>query len=550
MKKIYFLLFLVFFLSMAPVKAQKKVVVVQPDAGLNVGALNNAIKSEADPGNTIFELKRGGLYLLNGAISHTGYTLHIRAESGNGLRPVLQPAVDALGASGNHFTSGGGLILEGLFIQGRNELGAIGNRQFDLSGNENRIIINDCFFDYSNQVFLRFSSSNNKVYITNSVFRNSIRPENPNNGRIIDLRGNPQDTIIIENSTIHNCIAELIRADNGFIKYYRFNHNTLFQCCIGGYKLNLNKIFKADVTNNLFYNFSIRGDLHSHDAFFNLDSIFTVGTYKDADRYFKLNNNNFYTQKEFGDTLEKYCPPKILYRFIPTDLNHKDTIWYKFGVKTYVFANKTILDTAVVTPPPTLINFIKAGQVDTTNVFSEKLEFKNPPPLGMNYWKFLVQTGFNPGSNTPPKDAYIDEDPVVLGDVSTGAYDFSYRSYAKSASAATGGKPLGASKWVPYTVVSAEEIKADLVNKVTTYPNPATGSITFKISAVEPGSVKVVICDLLGKQLNVTEKQLISGNNQVLVNLESISKPGIYLYQVQIGDPARKSVLSGKLIKK
>ncbi len=545
----YLLLFIGILLLNIPANGQKTVVVVQPDEGLNVGALNNAIASAADPGNTIFELKRGGHYLLNGAISHTGYTLHIRAEAGSGLRPILQPAVDELGASGNHFTSGGSLILEGLFIQGMNELKAIGNRQIEISGNENRIVIDDCFFDYSNQVFLRFSSSNNKIFITNSIFRNSIRPENPNNGRIIDLRGNPQDTIIIEKSTIHNCIAELVRADNGFIKYYRFNHNTLFQCCIGGYKLNLNKILKAEVTNNLFYNFSVRGDLHTHDAFFNVDSIYTVGEYTDADRYFKLNNNNFYTQKEFGDTLEMYCPPKILYRFDPADVNHTDTIWYKFGVKTYVFANKTILDTAVTTPPPTLIKFIKAGQADTTNVFSEQLEIKNPPPLGMNYWKFLVQTGFNPGSNTPPTDAYIDEDKNVLGEVTTGAYDFGYNTGSKSATAADDGLPLGDPRWTLFTPVSSKTIDEN-PNSVKTYPNPFTNTITFEIESKESASAKIIIFDLMGKELITKQIQVAQGNNPVQLNLGSSINTGIYLYQVRVDKSESKPIYCGKIIKK
>ena len=47
MGKIYFFRILMGMLILSyPVIAQKKVVVVQPDAGLNIGALNNAIKTD------------------------------------------------------------------------------------------------------------------------------------------------------------------------------------------------------------------------------------------------------------------------------------------------------------------------------------------------------------------------------------------------------------------------------------------------------------------------------------------------------------------------
>ena len=68
-RKIYTLLLTVMLFFTLPLLGQKTVVVVQPDAGVDIGALNTAINTAADPGNTIFELKRGGLYLLNGTIS-------------------------------------------------------------------------------------------------------------------------------------------------------------------------------------------------------------------------------------------------------------------------------------------------------------------------------------------------------------------------------------------------------------------------------------------------------------------------------------------------
>jgi hypothetical protein len=455
--------------------------------------------------------------------------------------------VDALGASANHFNPGGKLILEGLYIQAIDELGAIANRQIIISGNANNVYVDDCYFDYSNQAFFRCTSINNTIIVKNSILRNSIRPENPNNGRVIDARDTPQDTLIIDNCTIYNCFATIFSNISQLVKYARFNHNTVFQSALT-YNFDLAGIYKAEINNNIFYSYAPRGNEHSHAAFFQVDSLRTLGEFTDSKRSFNLSNNNFYIQKEFGDILEQYCP-NMLYRFNPADKEHKDTIRYKYTLRKNFFYNKSMIDTITVSQPPTLYKFIKAGQVDTTNVFSEQLTFKNLPPLNLDYWKFFVENSFSIGSLTPP-NSFADEDPKLLGEVTTGAYDFSFNSASRSAKAATGGVPLGAPRWSPFTPVSVQDIKDDHTDLARTYPNPTTGSITFEISAVEPGSARIVICDLLGKQLNVTEKQLISGNNHVMVNLEGISKPGIYFYQVQIGDPAKKSILSGKLIKK
>ena len=122
-KKCYTILLIGILFMSIPAFGQKTVVVVEPDEGLEIGALNNAIDGALDPGNTIFELRRGGLYLLNGSIAHVGYTLHIRAEAGEGPRPLLQPAVDNEGLSAIHCAAGGGLILESVYLYGLDELG-------------------------------------------------------------------------------------------------------------------------------------------------------------------------------------------------------------------------------------------------------------------------------------------------------------------------------------------------------------------------------------------------------------------------------------------
>jgi hypothetical protein len=309
----------------------------------------------------------------------------------------------------------------------------------------------------------------------------------------------------------------------------------------------LDIIFNANITNNIFYNFLYRGNNKQHEAFFVVDSMFTIGDKSDADRQFDLSNNNWYVQKEIGDIMDQYGPD-TLYFFNDWDIAETDTIWYREALRKNWFASDSILDLNQPDGPPIMIHFIENGQVDTTGLFREELTFKNPPPLNLEYWKFFTENGWSI-SGTDPPNAFADEDPNVLGEVQTGAFDFSYNGNSRSATAADGGLPLGASKWVPFAPTSIMDVKS--INGVRTYPNPFDSQVTFSIDSREASSMKIQVFDLLGKELHAEYKTINQGNNQVVINLEKISHPGVLLYKVYFESKSgMKSISSGKIIKK
>ncbi len=552
MKKIYMLFMMGTFLWGFTAFGQKNVVVVEPDAGLEIGALNDAIAEVEAAGNgdnTIFELKRDGLYLLNGTISHSGYTLHIRAEEGEGSKPVLQAAVDELGESGRQFEPGGHLTIEGLYLQGRDELGSINVQPIRVIADSCRILIDDCVLDYAAQSLVRTSSSSNTIKITNSILRNSILPDNPSNGRVIDSRGNPNDTLWISNSTIYNNGATQLRSDGGATMFANFDHNTVYQTSFN-HNFALDYIFKANVTNNIFYNFLYRGDNTAHEGFFALDSIFgsEIDEYTDANRYFDLSDNNWYVQQEIGDILDEFGPD-TLYRFNDWDTEQTDTIWYRETLRTNWFYSDSLLslNQPVV---PDIVAFIENGQVDTTGLFREELTFKNPPPLNLEYWKFYTENGWEISGTNPPSP-YADEDPDVLGEVQEGAFDFSYNADSRSATAADGGAPLGDPRWEPYTVVSAGKVDLNRNFAVRSYPNPFQNQVTFQIDSKEASSLQISIYNMLGKELLVVRDNIIRGNNQLVVDLSNVFQSGVYLYQIQFETRnGHKSISAGKIIKK
>lgn len=551
MKKNFYFLFLTGILIFSvPAFGQKTVVVVEPDEGLNIGALNDAIDAvdSLERDNTIFELRRGGLYLLNGYISHSGFTLHIRAEEGTDPKPVLRPAVDELGESERHFKPSGSITLESLYLLGIGELGAIENQPIKVVGDSLLIIIDDCVLDYSNQSLVRTSSSGNVIYITNSILRNCLRPDDPANGRVVDTRGNPNDTIWIANNTIYNNGATLLRTDGGFTLFVNFDHNTVYQTSFN-HRMAMDIILKANVTNNIFYNFLYRGSNANHDAFFDIDSMFTMGDYSDADRSFDFSDNNWYTQKEIGDILDQYGPD-TLYEFSYFDPDHQDTIWYREVMRTNWFANDSILALNLPDGPPDIINFLENGQIDSSGLFREELTFKNPPPLNLDYWKFYTENGWAIGGTNPP-NPFADEDSTVLGEVQDGAFDFSYNVSSRSATAADGGLPLGAIKWVPFVPVSTADFKLSTNNAVRTFPNPFGNQVTFNIDSEDASAIKIQVFDLIGKELHSEYGKVNQGNNDVIVNLDKISYSGIYLYKIQFeSEKGLKSTSSGKIIKK
>jgi hypothetical protein len=497
----------------------QQVVVVEPDEGINIGALNAAIANAPDPGNTIFELKRGGIYYLNGTISFTGFSLHIRAEEGDGPRPVLQPAVDEQGNVGRHFSSSGNLTLEGLYLQGRSELGSIIDQPVRVTGKDTRVIIDDCLFDYATSAMFRLNASGTKVYISNSIFRNALLADNPDNGRLIDTRSNPTDTIWVVNSTIYNGGSRLIRTSGANINYMELNQNTVFQT---SFKENfmLDATKTAKITNNVFYNFSYRVDNTQHNPMFTVDSIGEGGPWTDAERYFDLSNNNIYQQQEIIDVFNNFGPTDLV-RYSSWDTLQLNPIAYKWEVNTSQwFANQNILDTATWTPKPVLLHFIDNGQVDTTNIFSEELAFDNPPPLNLEYLKFYVENNFSIGGTNPP-NPYADEDPNEIGEVENG-YSFRYSAGSISATAGTDGQPLGDPRWA-LTGVDVNEVSS--ASLILAYPNPTNGIVTIEY----PGNgIKDATIDVL----NITGQVVFSqrhnhGTQSVTLDLQHL-KSGVY----------------------
>lgn len=101
---------------------------------------------------------------------------------------------------------------------------------FRISADNVRIVIENCYLDYEQQSFFRIDSDSVKLYIRDTIARNSGLAASPGNGRIIDTRGNIVDTLFVENNTFYNLTNQVLLTGTGvggLMNYIHFNHNTM-----------------------------------------------------------------------------------------------------------------------------------------------------------------------------------------------------------------------------------------------------------------------------------------------------------------------------------
>jgi len=516
-----------------PAFGQKTVVQVTPGSGTLTAAITAA---GANVDNTIFELERGGVYTQTAALIYSNYTLHIRAAAGSGPRPVINAngrrAFFQLDPNAN-------ITLEGVHLTLHIPDNGLEASNFPIQVRSTNpgstIIIDDCYFDYSDWMFLQLNSANNKVYIKNSIMRNSTRwTSSTGNGRVVDTRGNDQDVISIENSTLYANSSGIINS-SFFAETFVFNHNTVFFC---GYTapFYISQARNVSIMDNIFYNSFIRGSTTEHSPIFTATSYGEAGKngFFDADRQMVIKNNNFYVQQEIRDTIE----------LRKTEEN--------YTVRNDFFAKQSILD-AATTAPPLLITLIQTGKLDTANNFMEPLVFLNPPPLPLEYFTLMVQADWNTSAlPTDVQKPYMDENPATNIPVIEGAYDFSYNNNARSATAATGDQPLGAFRWVPYVYVTTSAVDYKQRNiSVRSYPNPVMDNLTMEINIQESAVVNIRFIDLTGKEVHAVRRTVNEGTNPIQISMRSITNAGVYFYQVQVETiEGKKTTVNGKILKK
>lgn len=258
--------------SAGQARAQDTLVVQYQVAGggnVIVNALRNAIANDtARPAGRVYKLLRGGLYYNEDTIENPGFHLRIvgetRAAAGQqDFGPaVIQMVTRADGTVNQRMLTGqDNLTLKNLWITGQDDKGsttAYHPIQFEASGK--RIVFDNMIFERSNFAIMGVPGANNRVFITNSKYRNFVNTSQFYEGRGIRLEAGA-DTLVMENNTFFNIGHTIVQSEALPINYLRFNHNTMVNV---GRNINAGAIWKsAFFVNNVVVNGWWQGEGHS-----------------------------------------------------------------------------------------------------------------------------------------------------------------------------------------------------------------------------------------------------------------------------------------------
>ncbi len=475
-----------------------------------VGTLNDAIESDTtDTGarvdtNTVYVLESGGTYILSGSVENR-FPLTIVAEEGATERPRLVPGVDDGGNSSRAFRARSDLTLRGLYVTNEDELGGLNSRIIRVSADDARIVVENCHLDKDSQSAFRLDEANNRVFILNSIVSNIGTTDDPNNGRGVDDRSNPIDTLIVENSTFYNLTSRVLRDDGGPNNYVRFNHNTLVN--IGQFGVSFGETREAIFTNNLVINAGFLGNApgDTRDVV-ELDSLSDMTATQIVD----IRNNNIHIDE---DVLA--AQPADSVTAVP---------FFSGPAQAYIDASGlggTIID------EPIVFSLAPAGPAEVVSTFYAGA----PVPL---------DDGLPEGA--------LRVDPTI--DVSP--FDFLYSTTTQSGTGSTTGQPLGALSWFGFgslpTAAEDEVETPDAFRLLGNYPNPFNPETTVLFELDVASEVTVAVYDLLGRQvLTAPTQPLAPGAASVRLDASPLAS-GVYLYRVTAAANGRTQVKTGRMV--
>ena len=340
----------------------------------DVGTLNEMIEGDTMPDGSrmdaerIYILRRGFPYVMSGTLEFSGYHLQIQAEDGPGERPFILASPGDGGESASQLfriSGSGDLTFKGLHITGRDLLGNYNSRAVRINSENSRVTLDDCIIDEVGQSVFRVQGDSAKMYITNSLFTRIGRPFNPDNGRFIDNRGNPIDTLWVENTTVYNTSQRYYRngGSNPAIGWGRFHQNTFYNTGLRGF--DFGAVGQLQFTNNIVYNpIFVGNEATDQDTLADALFVIELDTFIPNTGNVVISNNNFHIQQELIDAL-------------PTTDADGDTIVsmadFMFDLEAQAYideaADGSNISEALTfdMAPPLPTDFIQAFHADTTS---------------------------------------------------------------------------------------------------------------------------------------------------------------------------------------
>ena len=519
-----------------PVVAQDYLDVPQGFETLNL-AVEGDTTATGDPvsENRVYRLERGGFYLLNGAIQNSkGSPFRLEAAEGDGPLPVIIPAADEAGSADRAFKLKTDATLKHIYVSGIDNLGnQAGKNLFRIEKEGGRYVLDGCFFDHDAQSFVRMNSENQKLFIKNTIMRNSILLANPGNGRFIDTRGNTQDTIMVQNSTLYLCSSAAMRDGSGIIRNAIFDHVTIYQA---GGELSFEKGLNVMVKNCLMIDQLWEGDIEPSDPaaamadsleteIIEIDSLNAPDLMTDAERQFMIKNN------VYG------WSPEVEAFFAGIDTVQKPFFFNARGERFFA----------------TYDNWVAEDNIEAF------VEFSDPPPPSnvVTFAQHRHSTKFSDENNPDPRAdrngiTALSEDPTSVGPAED-EFDFDYNTDAQAYTFAEGGFPVGDLNWFPgkkaeweawieTSVLDRTDKQPSAFNLDQNYPNPFNPSTTIDYRLSRSSQVELAVYNMLGQKIRtlVSDKIQAVGTHSVKWDGRDDSgaqvASGVYIYQLKTGN--------------
>ncbi len=534
MKRFYYLSLSLFAMLFALTASAQREVVVETDP-MNPTNLSDVINGDTMPtgervdNNTVYKLQNGGVYLTSARIENTAdWPIHIETvdltTTAQAQKAIITRIPNASGDFQPVLWPSGDVTLKNLWIisgeKGVGENHDWGRMRF--FGANSRVIVDNCIIEKDRGGFLQMRADSIKCYVSNSIFRNGgNRFILEGNGRGVDSRQFPMDTLIVKNTVIHNIVDRVFRSLGNVVphNWIEFDHCTIFNQFgrHGGVVLEQTHNFKF--TNNLWINPNMMGASPRYaDEQNNPDNevnkLFTLDTLVDPTNVIISNNNLFWTQ------------------------DVRD-VWAKHDT---------------VSQPPVYSTLIQEAMGDTTGgYFSEEVALRNVP---VRITEYLDDLYANPAAEDMFDVIVQDSTTAVASgrdfgnnfDFIGGKFDPCYDlEGTESATASTSGGPIGALSicGLMSTSIYEDEINVDLGLEVT--PNPVADLTNITYDLERAGLVRVSIYDLTGRLVETLVNEIqFAGAQNVEWQAPQAMPNGHYLLrlQSQSGQMVRKLVVA------
>jgi len=526
--------------------AQKEIIKVTPDVKLEgavftkFGNLNDTIAYVAANqgcGNVIFELERDAFYFSIDRVNPDQQDYHVRAEEGDGARPVIRSAPHPVDGNFDQifYEFTGNVILEGLHISGITTEGSQQDQSLRTDAENLRVIVRDCLIEQYRDRALRMNNVGTKAYFYDCIIRNMGEQES---GGVFVRVNKYCDTLVVNNCTLYNLNNYLFQNTRNGLNYFEVTNNTFMNWATSDNRgVDVGRSKEALIADNVFYNGAFNRNNTAHDPFF---VAYTMEDselpWEDSERDIKILNNNWYVDDEVAGIYDKYydAARDTLTREIEI-ITGEDTTYQEIPYK-YIVGDVWIMDETLDPlwdSKPALGMLQDTGVVTFENNFREKLNFTNPPAYPETHVMVKLEFNWDGDLFEPVLELIsLDSDTMywVTEDIEN-PFDLGYRGDAVSATAGRDGGKIGAD-WALTPGVGIRTIANE--NTLSIYPNPASDILN-----INNDYRSLEIFDMTGKIVYQ------SGESSIKTLNISELKEGLYIISIIATDNQR---LVSKLI--